>query len=383
MPGNLPGNLPGTPIVLPAHTPMPPTTSNSEDDVEWLCHEEGADLAAFLMSKAIPIQAISAETKPICEWTYRDILKLPTAAQEEWKAACQCKLDILCKHKVYELVDPSKGCKIIDNQWVFDVKPNDCKCACLVAKGFSQVKDVDFDTIFSPVVRFETVWLMLALATLENWHIKSLSVHSTHLYGKLTKEIYIKQSEGFRVPGQEHKVLHLLHALYGLKQAGLTWWETLNEFMKELRFEHLKSNAGIFLYWKKGTNIVVAVIYVDDTLFCGSIKAIVDEIKGLFIKKWECKDLGPAISFINMQIKCKGHKILIDQCPYLEKVLEHFGMQNSRTAPTPLPQCYYPSKHLGSVDPELQSHFQQVIGSLLYIMLGTCPDVAYAVAALS
>ena len=82
----MPGNLSSTPIAPPAHTPMPPTTSDSKDDIERLCCEGGADLAAFLMSKAIPIQAISAETKPIHEWTYRDILKLPAAVQEEWKA---------------------------------------------------------------------------------------------------------------------------------------------------------------------------------------------------------------------------------------------------------------------------------------------------------
>ena len=139
---------------------------------------------------------------------------------------------------------------------------------------------------------------MLALTTLENWHIESLNVHSAYLYGKLTKEIYMKQPKGFRVPGQEHKVLHLLRALYSLKQARLAWWETLNESMKELGFEHLKSNAGIFLYWKKGTNIVVAVIYVDDTLFCGPTKAVVDEIKGLFMKKWECRDLGDRKSVV-------------------------------------------------------------------------------------
>ena len=80
--------------------------------------------------------------------------------------------------------------------------------------------------------------------------------------------------------------------------------------------KRLKSDAGIFLYQKKGMNIVVAVIYVDDTLFCGPTKAIVDEIKGLFMKKWECRDLG----------QHDGHKILIDQCSYLEKVFEHFGM---------------------------------------------------------
>ena len=67
------------------------------------------------MSKTIPIQAVSAETKPIHEWTYRDILKLPAVAQEEWEATCQCELDILCECKVYELVDPPKGHKVIDN----------------------------------------------------------------------------------------------------------------------------------------------------------------------------------------------------------------------------------------------------------------------------
>ena len=112
----MPGHLPGTPIAPPAYTPMPSTTSDSKDDVEWLIHEGGADLAAFLMSEAIPIQAVSAETKPICKWTYRNILKLPAAAQEEWKAACQCKLDILHERKVYKLVDLPKGHKVIDNQ---------------------------------------------------------------------------------------------------------------------------------------------------------------------------------------------------------------------------------------------------------------------------
>ena len=111
----MPGNLPSTPVAPPAHTPMPPTASDSKDDIEWLCCEGEADLAAFLMSKAIPIKVVSAETKPIHKWTYRNILKLPTAAQEEWKAACQHKLDILHKHKVYELVDLPKGCKVIDN----------------------------------------------------------------------------------------------------------------------------------------------------------------------------------------------------------------------------------------------------------------------------
>ena len=314
----MPGNLPGT----PASPALPALESDNEADVEWLCHEGGVRLMAMLMLNAIPYRLDSAETKPLCEWTLRDIQTLPAVAQEEWKAACRCKLDILHECRVFELVDASKGHKVISNQLVFDIKPNGHKCARLVAKGFSQVEGIDFDHIFSPVVRFETVQLILALAALENWHIKALNVWNTYLYGKLREEIYMKQLQGFSVPGQEHKVLCLLHALYGLKQAVLAWWETLNKSMKELGFEHLKSDASIFLFWKKGTNIVVAVVYVDDSLFCGPTKAIVKEVKDTFMCKWECRDLGPAKEFLHMRICQDGSKIMIDQCAYLEKVLE-------------------------------------------------------------
>jgi len=120
------------------------------------------------------------------------------------------------------------------------------------------------------------------------------------LYGKLDKEIYMEQPEGFAAPGQEHKVLCLWRALYGLKQASLAWWHTLNESLKELGFERLKSEAGIFFYKKKGTNIVIGIIYVDDALFCGPNKAVVDAIKAQFMRKWECRDLGEPNEFLRM-----------------------------------------------------------------------------------
>ena len=192
-------------------------------------------MATFLLSKVLP--AVSAETKPHRKWTYRDIKTLPLDQQKEWRKVCLTELDMLRERQVFELVNAPSGRKVISNRWVFDVKSNGRKHTRLVAKGFSQIEGIDFDHIFSPVVRFEMVRLMLALASLENWHIEGLDVRSAYLYGKLDEEIYMKQHEGFAVPGQEHKVLHLKRALYGLKQAGLGWWETLNESMKDLGFE--------------------------------------------------------------------------------------------------------------------------------------------------
>ncbi|KIK13905.1 hypothetical protein PISMIDRAFT_17667 [Pisolithus microcarpus 441] len=240
-----------------------------------LCQEGGADLANFLLNKVVPSE--ETPNQNVWEWSYHEIAHLPKAEQQQWEAACQEELDMLQKRKVFDLVDCPKGRKVIKNHWVFNVKSDGWKNARLVAKGYSQVEGLDFDQIFSPVVCYETVHLMFTLAALANWYISALDVRSAYLYGELEEEIYMEQPEGFAVPGQEQKVLHLQHALYGLKQAGLAWWQTLDKSLKELGFDHLKSDAGLFLFKRK--NIVITIIYVDDALFCGPTKAVVDEVK--------------------------------------------------------------------------------------------------------
>jgi hypothetical protein len=73
------------------------------------------------------------------------------------------------------------------------------------------------------VVQFETVQLIIALIALKNWHITSLDVKTAFLYRELDEELYMEQPEGFKVKGQEGKVLCLKGAIYGLKQATLAW----------------------------------------------------------------------------------------------------------------------------------------------------------------
>ena len=138
-----------------------------------------------------------------------------------------------------------------------------------MAKGFSQVEGIDYSDIFSPVVRFETVRLMLALAALEDWYMSGVDVKTAFLYGELDEELYMEQPEGFKIKGKEHMVLRLKRALYGLKQAALQWWKALDKSMAQLGFKRLLSDSGIFVLMRNNKVVVIAVVYVDDAIFMG------------------------------------------------------------------------------------------------------------------
>ena len=222
--------------------------------------------------------------------------------------------------------------------------------------------------------------MMFALAALNKWHIQGLDVKTAFLYGELEEELYMEQPEGFKLQGQERKVMRLKRAIYGLKQAALAWWKALDKSMSQLGFVRLLSDSGIF--FNKAQKIT-AIVYVDDVLFLGPDNQSLLNAKKQFIKKWECRDLGEAQEFLRMCICCKNGKIYIDQAVYLDKVVQRFNQQNAKHPPTPLPEGYQPLPSSVTSDAGLHSKYQQVIGSLLYIMLGTRLDIAYAVTKLS
>ena len=123
--------------------------------------------------------------------------------------------------KVWELVDLPKGWEPIKGRWVYAVKGDDCKRACFVVKGFTQGFSIDYEETFSPVTRFETVHLLLALVALEDWKLHAIDVKTAFLFGDLDEEIYMVQPEGCVKKGQEKKFCCLRRAIYGLKQAAL------------------------------------------------------------------------------------------------------------------------------------------------------------------
>ena len=124
----------------------------------------------------------------------------------------------------WELVELPTGHRAIGLKWVYKVKRDEHgnivrHKARLVAKGYVQRAGVDYDEVFAPVARMESVRLMLAVAAHQGWEVHHMDVKSAFLNGDLQEEVYVSQPAGFIIQGAEHKVLKLKKALYGLRQA--------------------------------------------------------------------------------------------------------------------------------------------------------------------
>lgn len=133
----------------------------------------------------------------------------------------------------------------------------------LVAKGYVQREGIDFDEVFAPVARLETIRLLIALAATNGWEIHHMDVKTAFLNGDLKELVYITQPEGFEKKGEEDRVYVLHKALYGLRQAPREWNVKLDQVLKDMRFEKCTKEPSVYRKTKGGDVLIIA-IYVDD-----------------------------------------------------------------------------------------------------------------------
>ena len=129
----------------------------------------------------------------------------------------------LVRNQTWDLVKFPAGKKVLQNKWVYRLKEEDGGKkrykARLVVKGFAQKKGIDFDEIFSPVVKMTSIRTILSLVAVEDLHLEQLDVKTTFLHGDLEEEIYMQHPQGYEVKGKDNLVCMLKKRLYGLKQA--------------------------------------------------------------------------------------------------------------------------------------------------------------------
>ncbi|GJV18496.1 retrotransposon protein, putative, ty1-copia subclass [Tanacetum coccineum] len=183
--------------------------------------DQTLDLTDYQLSNMAAYAFAAAEEEDTHEpLTYQEAVSCEDSSK--WKAAMEEEMDSQRKNKTRELVDPPTGQKLVSSKWLFKIKEwikgvqKPRYKARLVARGFIQRAGIDYNEVFSPVVRHTSIRVILALTACKDYELEQLDVKTDFLHGNLEEVIYMRHPRGYE---QGNKVCLLKKSLYGLKQS--------------------------------------------------------------------------------------------------------------------------------------------------------------------
>ncbi|KAL2921578.1 Retrovirus-related Pol polyprotein from transposon TNT 1-94 [Bienertia sinuspersici] len=301
----------------------------------------------------------------------------------KWIEAMEKKIQALEQNNTWDLVALPKGKKAVGCKWVYRIKLKadgtiERYKARLVAKGYTQQYGIDYEETFSPVVKMATVRSVIALAASRKWKIHQLDVNNAFLHGDLNEEIYMQVPEG--VPNPNNMVCKLKKSLYGLKQASRQWFAKLLQELKFQGFEQSKNDYSLFIK-KRGTDITIAAVYVDDVIVTGSNTEAIQNLKDHLHKTFSIKDLGYLNYLLGLEVGYVPKGITLTQCKFTKELLKESGITEFKPAVTPLPVNLKLQAEEGDLcsDP---ATYRKLVGKLNFLS-NTRPDLPYTVQTLS
>lgn len=348
------------------------------------CPEELDDVEGINLTR--PIRTIK---KPNWMEDFYCFLAEPQNAKEamvspNWKNAMDEEMASLMKNETWDLVSLPEGKNIIDNRWVFTTKYKsngdvERYKARLVVRGFTQSYGIDYEEIFSPVAKLESIRIILALSAARNMKLAQFDIKTAFLNGDLPEEIYMKQPEGFQDDSQ--RVCRLKKSLYGLKQSPRCWNRKFTYFLKEYGLKASDADSCIF-YKETNNSMLYLAIYVDDGLVASHDEKELSSLLKYLSDCFEVK-IGDFDLFLGLQIrKYDNGSLFIHQSSYVNKMLVKFGLDQCNPCLTPVDTNLYLDTVQRSNE-NINFPYREAVGSLMYLAIGTRPDIAYIVNYLS
>nr|GEX55455.1 hypothetical protein [Tanacetum cinerariifolium] len=265
---------------------------------------------------------------------------------EKWLVAMNTEMQCIYDNKVCRLVVLPPNAKVVKSKWIYKKKMDmDGKVhiykARLVAKGCTQTYGVDYEETFSPVVDIRAIRILIAIAAYYDYEIWKMDIKTAFLNGFLEEEIYMEQPEGFIDPKHPRKA--------------------------------------------SGRRVIFLILYVDDIILTGNHIPSLQEVKTYLGKCFSMKDLGEVAFILGIKIYRDRSRRLIglSQNAYLDKILKRYRMDNSKRGSILMQVDLYLSKSqcatTSAVIKRMQNvPYASVVGSIMYVMRCTRPDVAFA-----
>jgi len=210
---------------------------------------------------------------------------LASKEKEKWLSAMNEEIKSLHDNHTWELFKKPPGSRVVSCKWIFKKKEGilgvelDRFKARLVARGFIQKEGIDFNEVFSPVVKHRSIKILMAMVVEFDLVLEQMDVKTTFLYGKLDEVILMKKPKGFDVRGKEDYVCKLNKSVYSLKQSPRQWNRRFAEFMAHIKFHRSHYDNCVYFKFPSKPEFVILLLYVDDILMASNSKSEVEKLK--------------------------------------------------------------------------------------------------------
>jgi hypothetical protein len=260
--------------------------------------------------------------------------------EEDWRKAMAEEMHAIEENGTWELCNLPAVQRAIGLKWMYKLKQNLAGeivryKARLVVKGYAQRAGVDFDEVFVPVARLDSVRVLLAVAAQRGWEVHHLDVKSVFLNGDLIEKVYVSHPPGFVIADKEGEVLRLRKALYGLHQAPRAWNAKLDNTLLSLGFTRSPSEHAVYTRGDAASRLLLGV-YVDDLVVTGTNLQEIVKFKQEMKEKFKMSDLGLLTYYLGMEVKQASGRITLCQSAYASKLLDKAGMADCNTAAVPM-----------------------------------------------
>lgn len=374
------------------------TSNSSRLDVFDVSQVNSSESTSTHDAATIPHEKIRVADVPIPS-TRKVAMKSQYAKQ--WRAAMDQEHASLIAHGTYRLVArPFPSPNLVSCKWVFSVKEKDGFVvrfkARLVARGFTQEKGIDFDETYSPVLKYKTLRMILAIVAAYGYKLELMDVQTAYLHASLRETVYMQQPEGYEQDqtvqggGRETArplVCLLLKALYGLKQAGREWNIHLDAFVRSLGFNRCVSDTCVYVKKSTSGRPMVLSVYVDDIPSAYAVEDSFEwgRVKEAFFAKFKITFQAEADWLLNMRITRdpSRNRLMLDQQAYVETMLEDLGMDDCKPTNHPGAQEELSMKNNASSESDLAQMrnvpYRRAVGLLMYLSNTSRPDITHAV----
>lgn len=302
-------------------------------------------------------------------------------AEEEEKSA-------FFSNKTWEVVDINPQWNLMSCKWVYKIKRDKLGNitryrARLVIKGFLQREGIDFGDIFSPVVRYSTVRIILAICAHYALFKRHLDCPKAFTQADLDTPCYVKAPPGLNLP--KGKCFKLLKSIYGLKQAGRLFHQLLTTFLSTIGFVKCAADTCLW-YLIEEEEIALLLIYVDDLLLCTKSQSHSDKVVQILTNKFHVTDMGEISWCLGMRISTSldRQSISLDLERYILDILTRYDMASLPCLPTPmLHSTKLSAEQSPTTEDEkasmVQYPFRSAISSVMFAMVILRFDISFAV----